>query len=185
MHLWCVARNTSCPHHFLTHPVVKNLFTWAQWGSGEAEKRVLCCAEHGGGRKRQDGGREAGKTQVMQGLAQKKGQCYKKCRDRLRRICLQNRPDHGRHKPRFPVSLPFNYYVSLFSNNPNSAFRGCISESHSLEGTTWELTFQQKGFGRYRQKPEIACIIQLSPVVTLGHAPSLCIVPGPNKPHPF
>ena len=53
-----------------------------------------------------------------------------------RRICLQNRLDHGRHKLRFPVSLPFNYYVSLFSNNPNSAFRGCISESHSLEGTT-------------------------------------------------
>lgn len=41
-------------------------------GAG-AEKRVLCCAEHGGRRKRQDGGREAGKIQVMQGLAQRKG----------------------------------------------------------------------------------------------------------------
>lgn len=101
------------------------------------------------------------------------------------RIRLQKRLDHGRHKLRFPMSLPFNYHVSLFSNNPNSAFRGCISESHSLEGPTWELTFQQKGFGGYRQKPEISCIIQLSPVVTLGHAPSLCTVPGPNKTHPF
>ena len=36
------------------------------------------------------------------------------------RIHLQKRLDHGRHKLRFPVSLPFNYHVSLFSNNPNS-----------------------------------------------------------------
>ena len=43
-------------------------------------------------------------ARLVQGLAQRKGQCCKKCRDRLRRICLQNRLDHGRHKLRFPPS---------------------------------------------------------------------------------